>query len=173
MSNCYIIDTNVPAIASRSASQLDDLELECAEACLLYLRKMMTSSDIQIVLDYDYLVVKEYRRILSKISYSNGFNEEFLKWVFMKMSADDYQFVKIHKEGTSFLEYPNHDDLSSFDREDRKFIALANAHQDKPPIIEGTDCKWWGIVNALKSFGITVVFPCEKYIMQKYQKKIG
>ena len=61
--------------------------------------------------------------------------------------------------------------MKNFDLSDRKFVAVANAHQEKPPILEGTDSKWWGWKDALAEVGIKVVFLDEAYILQKYNQK--
>ena len=54
--------------------------------------------------------------------------------------------------------------LSSFDPDDRKFVAVANAHPGKPPIMEATDRQWWGWKEALHDAGITVHFLCPEYV---------
>lgn len=50
---------------------------------------------------------------------------------------------------------------------------VANAHRDKPPIIEATDSKWWGWKEALEECGITVEFLCPDEIEEVYRRKMG
>ena len=64
------------------------------------------------------------------------------------------------------------DDTKDFDLSDRKFIALANMHVEKPPIVEGTDGKWWGYVEAFGRYGITIQFLDEEYAQMMYRKKV-
>ncbi len=56
-------------------------------------------------------------------------------------------------------------------RSDRKFVAVANAHPDKPPIMHATDSKWWAWKDALKDVGITVHFLCPDYVKAKCTPK--
>ena len=77
------------------------------------------------------------------------------------------------KNNDSYDEFPKHKELENFDISDRKFIAVSNAHINKPPIIQGTDSKWWGWKNGLSEVGISVIFLCEKYIENKYNKKMN
>ncbi|MCX6021071.1 MAG: hypothetical protein NTZ05_04965, partial [Chloroflexi bacterium] len=63
--------------------------------------------------------------------------------------------------------------LDTFDISDRKFIAVANAHPEKPPVMQGTDSKWVGWEAPLADVGITVFFVCRTYATKKYQEKFG
>ncbi len=68
---------------------------------------------------------------------------------------------------------PAHDDLHDFDNSDRKFVAVANAHPSKPPILQATDSKWWGWKDALREVGVSVDFLCQEYIKAIYAEKMG
>jgi hypothetical protein len=81
--------------------------------------------------------------------------------------------VVITKVGDSYEEFPSHDGLNDFDRSDRKFVAVTNAHPDKPPILQATDSKWWGWKDALAEVGITAHFLCPEYAEDKYAEKMG
>jgi hypothetical protein len=97
-----------------------------------------------------------------------------MKWVHdHRWSLPATQRVAITKNGDSYDEFPKHNDLNGFDRSDRKFIAVANAHLDKPPILQATDSKWWGWKDALAEVGITVQFLCPEYVEAKYAEKMG
>jgi hypothetical protein len=91
--------------------------------------------------------------------------------IIVGLSPED--IVAITKKGTSYDEFPSHDDLANFDNSDRMFIAVANAHSAKPPILEATDSKWWGWNDALNAVGITVIFLCPYYVKTKYEEKFG
>ena len=52
-------------------------------------------------------------------------------------------------------------------------LLSANAHPDKPPILQATDSKWWGWKDALAEVGITVHFLCPDYVKAKYAEKMG
>jgi hypothetical protein len=97
-----------------------------------------------------------------------------MKWVHdNRWSLPDTQRVKITRNGESYDEFPEHQDLKNFDKSDRKFVAVSNAHPEKPTILQATDSKWWGWKDALNDVGITVHFLCPEYIKNKYAEKIG
>jgi len=97
-----------------------------------------------------------------------------MKWVHdNRWSLPDSHRVTITRNGDTYNEFPTHDDLNDFDKSDRKFVAAANAHAEKPPILQATDSKWWGWKDALKDVGITVHFLCPEYVEAKYAEKIG
>ncbi len=103
-----------------------------------------------------------------------GVGDLFLKWVHdHRWSFPSEDRVAITKDGDSYKEFPDHPALVEFDRSDRKFVAVANAHPRKPPILEATDSKWWGWKDALEDAGIEVVFLCEDWIEKKYNEKMG
>ena len=108
------------------------------------------------------------------LSGQKGIGNAFMKWVHdNRWRLPDSDRVTISKNGDSYKEFPDHEGLVNFDISDRKFVAVANAHPKKPPILQSTDCKWWGWKNALEDVGITVCFLCPEYVKDKYKKKIG
>jgi len=100
--------------------------------------------------------------------------ERFIKWVHdNRWSFPEEDRVPITRSGDTYEEFPEHAGLEHFDLSDRKFVAVANGHRDKPPILEATDSKWWGWKGALAEVGVTVVFVCEDWIRKKYNEKMG
>lgn len=71
------------------------------------------------------------------------------------------------------LQFPDHEDLAALDPSDRKFVSVANAHANNPPILQATDSKWWGWKEALSACGITVEFLCPKEIQETYERKMA
>ena len=103
-----------------------------------------------------------------------GVGDRFMKWVHdHRWSLPDSQRVVIAKNSDSYNEFPEHEGLVNFDISDRKFVAAANAHPEKPPILQAADSKWWGWKDALEEVGITAYFLCPEYIEAKYVKKMG
>ena len=97
-----------------------------------------------------------------------------MKWVHDHRWGPKCDRIEITKNNSSYNEFPDttkHPGLAHFDRSDRKFVAVANAHPDKPPILQATDSKWWGWKDALAEAGIKVHFLCECYIKTKYEEK--
>ena len=60
----------------------------------------------------------------------------------------------------SYAEFPSDAALAAFDPDDRKFIAVANAHPERPPILEATDREWWTLRAAFAGAGVDVQFLC-------------
>jgi hypothetical protein len=167
MSAC-VVDTNV-AIVANNKDTPDEL-IDCAIACIEVIEKVIKKKSI--VLDEQGEIFDEYRHKLS-LSGQPGVGDKFLKWVHdNQWSISEKNRVAITKNGDSYNEFPADDDLSDFDLSDRKFVAVANAHPDKPKIYQATDSKWWGWKDALYNVGITVDLICPDYIEQKYKEKM-
>ena len=172
--NCkYVIDTNVPLNANLST----DIEsippgLErCVLSCVELIERVVTSGGL--VIDANGEIFEEYSRELN-FSGQPGVGDRFLKWIHdHQWGFPETDRVIISKKGDSYLEFPDHSGLEKFDISDRKFVAVANAHFEKPPIYQATDSKWWGWWEALEMVGIDVTFLCPDYIKEKYEEKMG
>ncbi|HPM01303.1 MAG TPA: hypothetical protein PK816_04015 [Candidatus Cloacimonadota bacterium] len=170
--NLCVVDTNVAKTANLFLSdQSSDVPDECILACIEAIKHVISKKGL--VIDDGYEIFNEYRQQLS-MSGQPGIGDRFMKWVYNNQwSLPSSHRVKITKNGISYDEFPEHKGLNSFDNSDRKFVAVSNAHPDKPTILQATDSKWWGWKDALSECGITVQFMCEEYIQTKYQKKMG
>lgn len=167
-----VIDTNVPITANKSLSIGDEPEelTSCISNCIEAIESVKETK--HIVLDFNDEIYDEYKKHLS-FSGQPGPGDAFFKWLEKnRWSFSESQRVVITKTAESYVEFPDHHDLADFDISDRKFVAVANAHPEKPPILQAVDSKWWGWKDALEKAGIVVHFLCEKYIREKYKKKI-
>ena len=167
-----LVDTNVPKTANLSIApgnvplELIGCVLACVEAIEHVIRKR------GLVMDAGNAIFDEYRQQLS-MKGQPGVGDRFMKWVHdnrWKLPASDR--VTITRNGSSYDEFPTHDGLNDFDHSDRKFVAVSNAHPDKPTILQATDSKWWGWKDALSEAGITVHFLCPEYVQTKYAEKM-
>ena len=59
-----------------------------------------------------------------------------------------------------FEEFPESDALNNFDRNDRKFVAVAVASGERPPILNASDRDWWDDRLSLERCGVRVDFLC-------------
>ena len=59
-----------------------------------------------------------------------------------------------------FDEFPDLEALSTFDRSDQTFVAVAVASGGSPPILNAVDSDWWQHRGALAAAGITCEFLC-------------
>lgn len=163
-----VVDTNVPINANMSVS--NEL-LPCALACIQIIETVIKKKNL--VLDENDEIFDEYKHHLD-FSGQPGVGDKFLKWVHdNQWNLPPENRVQITKNGDSYNEFPVHAGLEDFDKSDRKFVAVANAHPKKPPIFQATDSKWWGWKDALSEVGIKVDFVCPEYIKKKYEEKMG
>lgn len=168
-----LVDTNVPKTANLATqpAQDSDVSNECVLACIEAVEHVIKKRGL--VIDEGDEIFAEYRKQLS-MKGQPGIGDTFMKWV------NDHRYnleycdrVAITKNGNSYNEFPKHDGLNDFDKSDQKFVAVANAHADKPPILQATDSKWWGWKDALSEVGITVKFLCPEYVQVKHAEKMG
>lgn len=168
-----LVDTNVPKTANL-ASQPDsnsDVPDCCVLACIEAIEHVIKKRGL--VIDAGNEIFDEYRKQLS-MKGQPGVGDHFMKWVHdNRWNLAQSDRVTITKNSESYNEFPVHEGLADFDKSDRKFVAVANAHSDKPPILQATDSKWWGWKDPLEEVGITVHFLCPKYAKAKHAEKVG
>lgn len=59
-----------------------------------------------------------------------------------------------------FEEFPGDEELADFDRQDRKFVAVALTSVNDPTILNAVDSDWWDHLEALNNNGVKVEFLC-------------
>jgi hypothetical protein len=117
----------------------------------------------QIVIDDDWLILRAYMNNLRPEGVP-GVGDVFLKWVLVNRN-NLARVVQVHitptnGQNSSFHEFPTDPRLSKFDPSDRKFVAVAVAHPEHPPILNALDTDLWIHKDALETNGITVEFLC-------------
>lgn len=141
------------------------------EACVNAIEHVVKTRGL--VLDAGGEIFEEYARNLS-LAGQPGVGDGFLKWVYdNQWEFNESQRVAITKKGNSYKEFPENSSLDKFDPSDRKFVAVANAHAEKPPILQATDKEWWRFKEALSECGISVRFLCEDYVKGGVKSRIG
>lgn len=166
-----IIDTNVPVKAATPINDCPSSELGVQKKCMEFINEFVISDRYCLVLDCRYEILREYERNISKTS-SMGI--VFRRWLYtyIGQSVLSEDFVALNpNEVSTYDSFPLTEETKGFDISDRKFVALANAHPEKPPIIEGTDGKWIGYENAFSKYGIKICFLDREYAEKMYQKK--
>jgi hypothetical protein len=130
----------------------------------------------RLVLDDGWRIIGEYRNKLSPTG-QPGLGDRFLKWVLTNWASPERceRVTITPKPGddSDFQEFPSAPGLETFDPSDRKFVAVAHAHTERPPILQGVDSKWWGWKEVLASAGIPVKFLCPDEVQATYIKKFG
>ena len=167
LSKKRVVDTNVPITANRASKPLTiPQELNaCVLSCIDEIERVVKHGGL--VLDDSGEIFEEYLNNLS-LRGQPGAGDAFVVWVYNNQwNPEKVDRISITRENESYREFPNNPSLVGFDISDRKFIAVANAHPDKPLVLQATDIAWWEYKNTLAHCGISVCFICEDYIRQK------
>lgn len=171
--NKYIIDANVVLLSGAAVNNIPKDQVICARKCIKFMKKFMENSKSSLVLDAEGRILKEYRNAYL-LGGSPNMAAMFCIWAHQHMPKNAEDFVSmVEVAENEFQSYPDSEKLKKFDPPDRKYIALAYNHKEKPPIVEASDSKWWGIKEALEENGLRVDFIDEDYIKEKYMQKIG
>lgn len=165
-----VVDTNVLATANGAAGQAG---LACRQVCGQRLREIQAVA--KVVLDTRRLIIDEYRRLASSTG-QPGPGDAFFRWVLTNVANPERcELVAITpcEDESEFAEFPNDPDLATFDRSDRKFVAVACASRSAPVIVNATDTDWWDHREALRRHGIEIEFLCPELMSQSRRRRGG
>jgi hypothetical protein len=164
-----VVDTNVPVVANGKSKQASP---ECVRRCVVRLNEITKGG--KFVLDDNWLILKEYMANLNSRG-QPGAGDAYLKWVLSNHGNPKMcEKVQLTLKGTSeagFEEFPANPELEGFDPDDKKFIAVAMAHPDKPPILQATDAEWWDLKDHFQVAGVTIDFLCEDDIRATCERR--
>ena len=165
----FIVDTNVILVAN---GQHDDVGPPCVAACALKLQSIMAGG--RIALDQDFEILLEYQNKTTPKK-GNRPGDAFVKWALQNnANATKCDRIELHSHpDRGYKSFPDDERLSKFDPPDRKFVAVAAAHKNHPPILQAADSKWLGWAPALSDHGIEVDFLCPGDIQRFHDKKSG
>ena len=156
-----LVDTNVLRVANDVTGETYDPA--CVRACIRLLRDVEQRG--VLALDDRFEILREYLRNASETG-QPGVGDAFPKWA----RTNEYnasRCVRIpitpHPD-RGWAEFPNASDVADFDPSDRKFVAVALAHADAPPIHNATDSDWREHHGALRGHGVTVVYECPDHV---------
>jgi len=162
-----VIDTNVLLVAN---GKHQDVSPECQTECIKWLNKIQSHG--VVVIDDGFRILGEYMH-KTKPNQPKGVGDTFLKVLLQRQANNKHvEVVKINENSTDkFEEFPDSVLQDAFDPPDRKFVAVANAHAEKPPILQAADCKWLDWWKTLDQHGIKVEFICKKDVCKFYKTK--
>jgi hypothetical protein len=157
-----VVDTNVAVVAERLHAGADT---PCVDTCMDRLLDIMASGGL--FLDDGDAIVEEYTGALGHAG-QPGIGRAFVKWAFdHRFDHTRCRLVAITqcRDGgwRSYEEFPDDAALSTFDRNDQKFAAVAIASGANPPVLNAVDSDWWHHANALASAGVKVEFLCPQH----------
>jgi hypothetical protein len=162
-----VLDTNVLLVAN---GQHADISPECVTVCAQRLQQLTV--DGVLVVDDRYRIVGEYQN-KTQPNKGKGPGDAFLKWALRNL-ANEARCCQVAITETApemFAEFPDAALQPSFDAPDRKFAAAANAHPQKPKILQAADCKWLNWRDTLAVAGVVVDFVCPVDVRRFYAKK--
>lgn len=155
-----VVDTNVALTANGEAEQADP---QCVMRCLQEL--VATINGRQVLLDDAGLILQEYLK-QKPHGFPQGPGDAFFIWVHDNQANNAYirtvPVTPLDNDPRGFAEFPDDAELIAFDQDDRKFVAVALASGDAPPILNATDTDWWIHRTALLRNGIRVKFLCQR-----------
>ncbi len=166
-----VIDTNVAKTANAANPGAPP---DCVAASAKTLQAVMQGG--HVFLDHDRLILAEYVRNLNAQG-QPGPGDAFLKWILThEWNGEKVTRVTITPKAhddDDFEELPAPPNGVVYDRSDRKFLAVAAAHADRPPILQSFDSKWWGWKEALAAVRVSIHFICPDAIEAKHAEKMG
>ena len=80
----------------------------------------------------------------------------------MQERCEQVEITPIGGSDWDFEEFPLDSELGTFDRSDRKFVAVALASKNAPQILNAVDSDWWIHRNRLRQHGLVVQFLCQE-----------
>ncbi|MCC6528844.1 MAG: hypothetical protein IT471_01100 [Pseudomonadales bacterium] len=163
-----VVDTNVLLIAN---GQHGDVSPACVRHCAERLLRITQTG--RIAIDDGFRILREYGNKANS-NRGRGPGDAFLKWVLQNhaVTARCDRVAITETAPDQFEEFPVDPELVAFDPPDRKFVAVARAHGEQPPILQGADSKWLGWADALARHGVTVDFLCPDDV-QRFRKRKG
>ncbi|HYF16865.1 MAG TPA: hypothetical protein VEA40_03280 [Ramlibacter sp.] len=150
-----VIDTNVLVVANGASPQAD---LQCQYACNQALEAARAQG---VAIDDAQRILSEYRAYCSH-SGQPGLGDAFFRWLWNQQgNPQKCHSVPITPHGVrGFEEFPDDPRLGTFDRSDRKFVAVALAAGNQPPILNATDSDWWQVRAVLAECDVHIEFVC-------------
>ncbi len=162
-----VIDTNVLLVANQ---QHPDISIECVANCIERLQAIQ--NDGVVVIDDSFIILNEYQH-KTQVSPPRGVGDVFLKWLLRNMgNPARVEMVTVTLTAIDlYAEFPDQALQAEFDPPDRVFPAVANAHPDKPTILQAADCKWIDWWPRLAEHAIQVEFLCAADAQRFYKNK--
>ena len=154
-----MVDTNTLMIAN-NVGESPQASIECVDACIDLLNRIVEEATYVLVIDDSWHIMGEYERGLGKGA--DGLGKAFYIWAAKRIFTEQCDCVSITQLAEfEFAEFPHTDAaLATFDKSDRKFVAVARKHEAKPPISVAIDRGWHKHHVALAQHEVRIEFVC-------------
>lgn len=156
--NVEVVDSNV-WIMMDQLNAPNGVERNCVIACIQWGERFNSNQD-HIVVDYTWKILSEYRENIRKGSLAERYLNELLSQPITRI-----HFVSIQFDHDNIAIVPP--EVAIQDKNDRKFIAVALAHDPIPPIVDATDTDWAKEHEKLVEYGLIIHELCPDFIRQK------
>lgn len=156
-----VVDTNIAVVANRSSDTHTDEA--CQLACVERL-EALTKQGI-VAIDNGSLILEEYSKYLPRPGSEKGTGDIFLIHVFNQRYNTDFvrmvSVTPVKDEKIGFEELPE----NTFDRSDRKFLAVAVVAKAK--VLNAADSDWTQHSKLMNELGVDVEELCPQVIERK------
>jgi hypothetical protein len=164
-----VVDTNVLLVAN---GQHEDVGDTCVAKCSRRLSDIRKND--RVAIDDGYEILREYQK---KTNHKTGRRpgDAFLKWL-LRNNSNPRRCVQVHltpHADRSYISFPDDARLAGFDPADRKFVAVAAAHPENPPVLQAADSKWHDWSGSLREHGVEVEFLCPDDTQRFRRQKAG
>jgi len=163
--NTKIVETNVAIVSNNRRGESDQASAKCKIACIEFLSKIVDDmkKDVRwvIALDSGDEILNEYRSYLSPKG-QPGVGDAFLYEIFQRKYTNSVRLSPITPtvEDKTYTEFPDNPGLQTFDRSDRKFVALSISCNKDPIIYNAVDSDWNEFKSPLQAENIKVKQLC-------------
>ena len=152
-----VVDTNVAVAANGRDTHADAC---CQLACIYALKRLRKSG--KVILDAGGKILDEYRKKLRPAG-QPGVGDFFYKFL-LDHQYDQKKCLRVESpidDATSEYEhFPNDPALVKFDRDDRKFVAVAIASKKDCQVLNALDSDWGQFESELTRNGVKVEQLC-------------
>jgi hypothetical protein len=162
-----VVDTNVILVANGSHA---DVSPECIIECVDRLANLMKNG--KVVIDDAHRILNEYQNKTTPIKNKRP-GDVFVMWL-LRNAANTKHVERVtltEPAPDEFDDFPDQTLQPAVDAPDRKFLATAGAHPQRPEVWQATDSKWLDWWQPLKAAGVTVEFLCGDDVCRFYAKK--
>lgn len=150
----WVVDTNVPVVANGRDDGDRPVASMCQEATIKFLDELLEHG--KVLVDEAGEVLAEYKRYL-KPSGQPGVGDRFYEQLLRNISRIERVELLVDSDN-EFEDLQSEIRTSSFDRDDRKFVALA-INRDAP-VANATDSDWIEHRDLLERHGLKIEFLC-------------
>jgi hypothetical protein len=163
--SAFVLDTNVLVTANFRASHASAACVTASVAMLIEVRQQHV-----VVIDDAMIIFHEYFRRAS-LRGQPGVGDAFLKWLWDNQAKAEHcekvRITPLADDPDDYREFPRDPGLERFDRNDRKFVAVALVSASKPEVVNSVDTGWHTYREALSRHGVAVRFLCPEQMTER------